>query len=480
LKATDPLDEKDMAGSTEAEQDRLRTSLRRAGFKPPQIAAQFAEKFDLRPRAAWRLAMGWPQWKLVQEYRTRNPGHPIGQNRISEWESWPYGGKQPSLLHLGCLVLAFGHGCTVADLVDDADLAHLSDVERQFIDTTTKGDGRAPFGAPVYTWANAGAVQSQPSATAIPIGPTSHAATMEAFRTADRQVGGGHLYAVVMAYLTTNVSGDLVNASTEPSAFTAAAALSEMAGWMAHDAGGDTIAAQHFARAVSLAEVNSEPQVMAHLLASSAHLALHQHDPHRAATLAGRGLHGLEPAHVPGPIRARLLAMQARATAQLGDAKSSVASLAAAETALTQHIDKPLSPWVSRFDEASLAMEAARALRIGGDLTAAREHAERVIALRPADRARARALGQLMLATTNLDAGRADEAAVLALEALAATRHLGSHVVTTHLRDISSRLSHIDSPGVVRDAAELIQAGTPARPFPLGWTSDTSGMRSTQ
>jgi hypothetical protein len=122
-----------MAGSTRAEQDRLRTSLRRAGYQPAQIAARFAEQFNLRPRTAWRLAMGWPQWKLVQEFRTHNPDQPVGQNRISEWESWPMGGSQPSLAALGGLALAFGPSCTVADLVDHHDREHFSAAERQLI-----------------------------------------------------------------------------------------------------------------------------------------------------------------------------------------------------------------------------------------------------------------------------------------------------------------------------------------------------------
>lgn len=122
-----------MAPSTQAEQDQLRTSLRRAGHTPAQIAAQFADQFNLRPRVAWRLALGWSQWKLVQEYRTRNPGHPIGQNRISEWESWPYGGRRPTLEQLGRLKRAFGPGCTVADLVDAADREHFSDADHELI-----------------------------------------------------------------------------------------------------------------------------------------------------------------------------------------------------------------------------------------------------------------------------------------------------------------------------------------------------------
>jgi DNA-binding XRE family transcriptional regulator len=302
---------------------------------------------------------------------------------------------------------------------------------------------------------------------------THHAAAMASFRDVDRQVGGGHVYPAVAAYLSSTVSRDLLDVAISTSTFTAAAALSEMAGWMAHDAGDNAVAGQHFDRAVNLATVDSEPEVMVHLLASSAHLALHQGDPRRAASLAARGVHVLGQDRVSGQVHARLLAMQARAAARLGDRKGSVASLTAAESILARRSNEPRSPWVSRFDEASLAMEAARSLHIGGDLVGAREQAERVIARRSPNRARARALGQLMLAATHLEDGRADEAAALAVEVLTATRHLGSHVVIAHLRDIGTRLTRIGSGGIVSDAVELIRTGTPSTPFSLAWSQST-------
>jgi transcriptional regulator with XRE-family HTH domain len=63
------------------------------------------------------------------------------------------------------------------------------------------------------------------------------AAAMQAFRSADLQVGGGHLYASVTKYLQTDVAPRLFGSSAgadNRAVFTAAAALTEMAGWMAH------------------------------------------------------------------------------------------------------------------------------------------------------------------------------------------------------------------------------------------------------
>ncbi|MFD1938394.1 hypothetical protein ACFSKW_43670 [Nonomuraea mangrovi] len=78
---------------------------------------------------------------------------------------------------------------------------------------------------------------------------------MSSFRGADRRVGGGHLYATVLGYLERDVAPRLFSGSDGTTAFVAAAAFTEMAGWMAHDAGQDDAAEHHFSRALDLVGV---------------------------------------------------------------------------------------------------------------------------------------------------------------------------------------------------------------------------------
>lgn len=98
------------------------------------------------------------------------------------------------------------------------------------------------------------------------------AAAMRAFRASDLRHGGGYLYPLVLRYLTDKIAPRLFTDSG-PAVFTTAAALSDMAGWMAHDAGHDKRARDHFARAWQLASVSGDRQVTAHVLASNGHLA---------------------------------------------------------------------------------------------------------------------------------------------------------------------------------------------------------------
>lgn len=55
----------------------------------------------------------------------------------------------------------------------------------------------------------------------------------------------------------------------------AAAAFTEMAGWMAHDAGNDVLAEQPFHRALAFAGLGNDRQLEAHVFGSMSHLTLY-------------------------------------------------------------------------------------------------------------------------------------------------------------------------------------------------------------
>ncbi|GHE09716.1 helix-turn-helix domain-containing protein [Streptomyces alanosinicus] len=76
---------------------------------------------------------------------------------------------------------------------------------------------------------------------------------MDLFRSTDRQTGGGRLYEAVMRHPSNHVAPRLVDIGTGQQVLAAAAALTEMAGWTAHDTCHDDRAAQHFSRALPLA-----------------------------------------------------------------------------------------------------------------------------------------------------------------------------------------------------------------------------------
>ncbi len=280
------------------------------------------------------------------------------------------------------------------------------------------------------------------------------ASAMQAFRAADKQVGGGHLYATVVNYLHTQIAPRLFgrdHGNDGQALFTAAAALTEMAGWMAHDAGRDATARQHFGRALDLVKIGGDTQLGAHILGSMSHLANHLDQPEKAIQLVRRGrevLHG-------GPgcpeLQARLLALAARGYAALEEPGECTRLLIQAERALGGTDAEEPSQWISNFDEGSLASEAARCMRQLGDLSELQRQAERIIALRPGVRTRSRAFGQLMLVTVLVAQGKADEACALAEDVLDATSSLGSFLVVQQLLDLKGLLEPHRANKVVAD-----------------------------
>lgn len=282
------------------------------------------------------------------------------------------------------------------------------------------------------------------------------AAVMHAFRAADLQVGGGHLYPTVVKYLQSDVAPRLFG--TDDGAdnriiFTAAAALTEMAGWMAHDAGRDRIAKQHFRRSLALVQVGGDRQLSAHVLGSMSHLASHLDQPDEAIELARQGQAVLRSGPTYPGLEARLLALEARGVAGQGskDAAGCDELLLRAERVLDNTTDDAASPWVSHFDEGSLASEAARCMRLLGDLAEAQRQAERIVTLRPSHRTRSRAFGQLALVTVLVAQGKPDEACGIAHDVLTATRSLGSYLVIGQLLELSEALQPHRGSTVVAD-----------------------------
>jgi tetratricopeptide (TPR) repeat protein len=121
--------------SAKAQRDQLRERMRGYGCTVAQIATEMGRRFGLRPRVAWRHAVGWPQWRLAQQYNVLHPGAKLSDHRVSEYETWPHGGCPPSLRYLARLAATFGHGCTPAQLVDADDLEQLIPADRCLLTT---------------------------------------------------------------------------------------------------------------------------------------------------------------------------------------------------------------------------------------------------------------------------------------------------------------------------------------------------------
>jgi hypothetical protein len=128
----------------------LREKMRGLGLGYRDIAAEFARRYNLRPRAAWREAYGWSLQDTADQingFRGQvglDPGGLASMTapHLSEYETWPGHGPRPAgrrptpyLLAM----LAAVYDCAVTDLIDLADREHLPAADLLILDKYTSG-----------------------------------------------------------------------------------------------------------------------------------------------------------------------------------------------------------------------------------------------------------------------------------------------------------------------------------------------------
>ncbi|WP_405735132.1 hypothetical protein OG607_41990 [Streptomyces sp. NBC_01537] len=309
-------------------------------------------------------------------------------------------------------------------------------------------------GAVVAGEANVVPVIQEVGSTGSAMEISPHLAAMDSFRLADRQLGGGHVYRSVMHYLRTVVAPGLFGTEEQPSgeqAFCAAAVLTEMAAWMAHDSGRDDLARGHFAGALRLGQTVTDASVAANILVGMSHLALQSGHAGEAADLARGGLDRISKSSPVPMLSSRLHAMEARALARLGDATHAQRALEAAHEELGRAGTSIAPEWVAPFDEAALSSESASTLLDLGVLPAAAREAERALALRDAGRARSRVFGQIALTQILLAQGHLEAACAVGNDLLGACQSLGSLRISHQLADLGRQFTPYRNVGAVGD-----------------------------
>src|SRR5712691_11832216 len=160
----------------------LRAKMRTMGLGYQDIAAEFARRYNLRPRAAWREAYGWSLQEAADKINEFRGQAGLDQRglagmtapHLSEYENWPRlgpqrNGRRPAPYVLA--VLAGVYDCAVTELIDLADREHYPKSDLIILDKTgclppdqsasafsaTRSldlralDGRAPIALPVYS-----------------------------------------------------------------------------------------------------------------------------------------------------------------------------------------------------------------------------------------------------------------------------------------------------------------------------------------
>jgi hypothetical protein len=145
--------------TTAGQKRELRVRMRVAGLDYRAIAAEFARRYRLRPRAAWREAYGWSLAQAAEQINAfkgdvgLDPGGlcSMTASHLCEYENWPGEGERPAGRRPAPYLLAVlsrVYVCSVIDLLDLADREHTPLPDLLIIDTYTRDNRPASAPAP--------------------------------------------------------------------------------------------------------------------------------------------------------------------------------------------------------------------------------------------------------------------------------------------------------------------------------------------
>ncbi|WP_211265592.1 hypothetical protein [Actinacidiphila oryziradicis] len=277
--------------------------------------------------------------------------------------------------------------------------------------------------------------------------------TSDMFAQLDDRFGGDHARHSVIQYLSRDVAPLLSGQYTEAVGrvlFSTVAESTLLAGWMSYDSCHHGLAQRYFLQALRLAQDANDRRLAGSILSAMSHQATFLGHYTEAATLARAALMGISDVATP-TLRAQFHAMEARALARTGDIRACERALAEAAKALDSRNSDDEPEWISYFDEAELAAEAAHCFR---DVNLARQavaHAENAMS---GSHVRSDFFATMVLADAHLRADGPTEACRVALDALDLGEQLKSARCVAYLAEFRQHLAHFRDADPVRDFCE--------------------------
>ncbi|MDB5066441.1 MAG: hypothetical protein JWM18_2875 [Chloroflexi bacterium] len=274
------------------------------------------------------------------------------------------------------------------------------------------------------------------------------------FSRVDQRRGGGHARTAVVQYLTSDVArylrGHFADDQVRRAMFSAASELAYLSGWMAFDNAEHALAQQYFAEAVTLALEADDPPMAGHVLRAMAHQAVDLGNAQQALDLATASMDGQRYALASPRERALLGVVYARSLAATRQKHAAATALILAENDLAAAEPGNEEPdRVFFFGEASLAHEAACALRDTGDLPGAVQEFSRSVRTRDAARfTRTHAVTLGYLGAVQATQGAIEEASATWSKALDAMHGINSGRTRQVAIDISSALAPYSGRGI--------------------------------
>lgn len=285
-------------------------------------------------------------------------------------------------------------------------------------------------------------------------------AMITALRRVDNRYGGGSTRGVVLGYLNREVSPMLRTMQAQGTAprrlMQVAAELTQLAGWVSHDVGENSLARWYFEESLSLSRVAGNEAFAAEVLAAMSHQAAFAHDGRTAVDAAQAARRHAIRSDVPALI-SEVAVMEAHGHALRRDTRACLEAMGTAERALDAVRDDDRPDWLAYYDRAYLAAKFAHALYALGELKAAERFARR--SLRMSDGyERGRLFNTVLLARIHADSAELEVACELGRRSVAMASGIRSARGRGYLTDLRRRLAPHAAVPEVRELREQIRS----------------------
>ena len=278
----------------------------------------------------------------------------------------------------------------------------------------------------------------------------------ETFDRLDSTFGGAHARNSLVQYLRTELPLLLrADGTTEVrrALFAAASESTQLAAWMAYDAGLHGLAQRYFIQALSLADAGEDRLLAASILDAMSHQASFLGRYQEAANMARAARLGTESIGI-SILTSHFHIMEARALARTGDAEACDRSIGAAAHEFERHTPGDEPTWIGYFDDAELAAEIAHCHRDLGRPDTAVEYANRALTSTSGDYIRSDFFVTMVLADALVDRGDLDEGCRVAAEALEVGEGLRSARCSSYVTEFQERLRKHQRSTTVRSFSE--------------------------
>ena len=264
--------------------------------------------------------------------------------------------------------------------------------------------------------------------------------TTASFMKLDFQYGGGYLRNLLLSFFRETVVPKLREDHPEAERrdlFSAAAEVAQLLGWTSYDAGLHDRARMYFIQGLRLTREADDRMLGGRLLSNLSHQANYLGRYNNALQYSRAAHHAVMGVATPS-VEALLLAMEARALANLGEASACAEVMDRAETSLSRRRPGSEPGWVSYVDESEIGGEWAHCFRDLGQNDQALRFAEEVMSGVPS---RTQAFMRMVGAKATFQDGNLDQAVSMAQQAVDLAGPLDSARYHQYLVDFHTTIS---------------------------------------